>query len=112
MDSFYIILLGCRASYVSQQLVSLQETPERILHSSLQSTSSLTSSFPFSPAMLSVRSSSIVLDLAAEGLPSNTAQITAAPFFGILMNWGLMGMITIQLYTYYLNFHATDRLLL
>ncbi|TFK96706.1 hypothetical protein BDV98DRAFT_575734 [Pterulicium gracile] len=44
--------------------------------------------------------------------PPPISQVTAAPFLGIMMNWALMGVLTVQLYIYHLNFYGRDRKLI
>lgn len=40
------------------------------------------------------------------------AEVTAAPFLGIMINWALMGVLTVQLYIYHINFYGKDRKLI
>ncbi|TFK97070.1 hypothetical protein BDV98DRAFT_607858 [Pterulicium gracile] len=40
------------------------------------------------------------------------AEVTSAPFLGIMINWALMGVLTVQLYIYHINFYGKDRKLI
>ncbi|TFL00613.1 hypothetical protein BDV98DRAFT_605254 [Pterulicium gracile] len=42
-------------------------------------------------------------------IPADIHVLTTAPFIGIMLNWLLMGILSVQLYIYHLNFYGRDR---
>ncbi|KAI0039711.1 hypothetical protein FA95DRAFT_1577417 [Auriscalpium vulgare] len=45
----------------------------------------------------------------APGVPPNVAEFTVPQLFGFLFNWGLFGVLTTQVYYYYLHFPLDNR---